>query len=113
MKRYPQMASVFVFIFGIFASMQSLVAETTTWVSSEAKPGDFPLVRDGVVVPIRYSAEDFKVVGIAAQDLAADVERVAGLKPVVIAASGDGTTKGKVAPHAVWIGTLGHSPLID
>ncbi|MFT3866854.1 MAG: glycosyl hydrolase 115 family protein [Nibricoccus sp.] len=113
MMRYPRIATALFFFFGLFAFINPLAADTATWVSDTAKSGDFPLVHDGRTVPIRYSTEDYKVVEIAAQDLAADVERVTGFKPVVITATGDGMAKGKVAPHAIWIGTLGKSPLID
>lgn len=109
-----RMFFVLLLLLGVFASVQSSAAGLASWVSAENTAGDFPLVRaDGLTAPIRYSTGDYKVVGIAAQDFAADVERVTGQRPMVITATGDGTAKGKVAPHAIWIGTLGHSPLID
>ncbi|MDI1250372.1 MAG: glycosyl hydrolase 115 family protein, partial [Lacunisphaera sp.] len=74
------------------------------WVGETHRAGDFPLVRDGRAAAIVVSAEDFKVVSIAANDLAADIERVTSRRPVV-GASATGP--------AVLIGTLGHSALID
>ena len=74
------------------------------WVGEQPRAGDFPLVAAGRPAAIVFAPEDFKVVGIAARDLAADVERVTGRRPAV----GPGA-----AGPAVLIGTLGHSPLID
>jgi glycosyl hydrolase family 115 (putative glucuronidase)/glycosyl hydrolase family 115 len=73
-------------------------------------PGDFPLVRGGVAAPIVYAAADFKVVDLAAHDLAADIERVTGQKPAVLSA--DGAIAAARAPF-VLIGTLGKNPAID
>ncbi len=75
-----------------------------SWVSDKPEAGDFPLVQDGQAATIVFSPDDFKVVGIAARDLAADIERVTGRRPVV----GQGA-----AGPAVLVGTLGHSPLIN
>jgi len=82
-------------------------AFASPWVGEEHRAGDFPLVRDGQAAAIVSSANDFKVVSIAANDLAADIERVTGQKP---AARND--LAGITTP-VVLIGTLGQSPLID
>ncbi len=87
-----------------------LVATTSlaaSWVSEQHHDGDFPLVHDSHAAVIVVSPEDFKVASIAANDLAADVERVTGQKPVVRP-----DAKGFTSP-VVLIGTLGKSPLID
>ena len=78
-----------------------------SWVHGAASPGDFPLVQQRRAVPVVVAAEDFKVVELAAQDLAADIEHVTGRKPIVRA-----DVRGLKTPALV-IGTLGHSPLID
>src|SRR4051812_18218365 len=78
------------------------------WVTEQSQqPGDFPLVRESGAAPIVYSAEDFKVVDIAAHDLAADVERVTGSKPTVQ------TSLDGLKNPAVLVGTVGHSAVID
>jgi hypothetical protein len=77
------------------------------WVSEQFHEGDFPLVRDGQAAVIVAAPEDFKVVSIATNDLAADVDRVTGRRPAVRT---DAT--GLAAP-LVLVGTLGKSPPID
>ncbi len=77
-------------------------------LSDSFREGEFALVHDGVAAPVVFAApEDFKVVAIAANDFAADVERVTGIKPVVR------TNAAGLSGPAVLIGTLGHSPIID
>jgi len=68
---------------------------------------DFVLAGHGNAAAIRLERETDKSVRRAAVDLAADIERVTGIRPQV---GIDATT-----PHglAVIIGVLGHSPLID
>jgi hypothetical protein len=74
------------------------------WVSGEYRRGDFELVRGARAADIIVSPEDFKVVQIAADDLAADIERVTGRRPSLRAeASG-------LSAHAVLVGTLGSTP---
>lgn len=77
------------------------------WVGEEHRAGDFPLVHDGRAAAIVVSAEDFKVASLAANDLAADIERVTTLRPAVV------HTNAGLSGPAVLVGTLGHSPLID
>jgi hypothetical protein len=71
------------------------------------RAGDFKLVDQGAAADLGVAPEDYKVAHIAAGDLAADIERVTGLKPRV-RENADG-----LSPDAVLIGTLGHSALID
>lgn len=68
--------------------------------------GVFPLVSDGAAAPIFTSAEDHKVVGIAATGFADDVAAVAGVKPTV-------SQKAPSGSPVILIGTIGRSPLID
>lgn len=88
------------FLFLLFTTC----ALASPWVSDKPEAGDFPLVQDGKAATIVFSLEDFKVVSIAANDLAADMERVTGRRPAV----GQGATG-----PAVLVGTLGSSPLIN
>jgi Glycosyl hydrolase family 115/Gylcosyl hydrolase family 115 C-terminal domain len=69
--------------------------------------GDFRLAEKQSAAPLYVDAPDHRVVHIAADALAADIERVTGIKPRV--ASGAPQS----ADYAVFIGTLGRSALID
>jgi len=51
-------------------------ASQSPWITSEYHQGDFKLVSRGRAADILISPNDFKVVRIAAADLALDVERV-------------------------------------
>ena len=82
------------------------VSSQTLVVKPDYKKGDLKLVHGGVTASILVSPYDFKVVQIAANDFAADVERVTGKKPVV-------SDPNKKTANAVIIGTLGKNPLID
>jgi hypothetical protein len=76
-------------------------------VTETPKPGDFELAVAGRAADIYVASEDFKVAGIAADCLAADVERVTGAKPKI---KNDAR---ELSGPAVLIGTIGKSPLID
>lgn len=88
------------------AAPQATVGQASL-VTDIGDPGDFPLVHDGRAAPVWYDTADAAVVGIAARDFAADVERVTGVGPEV--------TAGPEGPSAtaVLAGTLGGSRLID
>lgn len=83
----------------------------SNWVDSRAHQGDFPLVAKKQSAPIVVAPEDFKVVALAAHDLAQDIERVSGRKPIIVNASPNALHELK--KPAVLIGTLGSSPFID
>lgn len=70
-------------------------------------PRDFLLASGQGAAPIYRDANDFAVVQIAADALAADIESVTGAKPAVL------TTTPTPGATAVLIGTIGKSPLID
>jgi len=76
-------------------------------VSETAAAGSFPLASGGQAAPIYHSAGDAAVVGVAANALRDDIQRVTGLAPVVATTPPAGTSA------AVFIGTVGRSPLID
>jgi len=85
----------------------SLPAAAASWVGPTSQPGDFALVQAGRAADLVVDPGDFKVVQIAAGDLAADIGRVSGHQPAVRRdASG-------LSGALVLIGTLGHSALID
>ena len=71
------------------------------------EPGAFPLVAEQRAATIVVDETDHAVVAIAANDLAADIERVTGVAAPIIGAPPDD------ARPAVLIGTLGRSGPID
>ena len=76
-------------------------------VSPHATAARFALVDDNGAVPIVSFAGDHEVVSIAVGDLASDIERVTGRRPLVH------RDPDEMPVHAVIVGTLGRSPLID
>jgi hypothetical protein len=89
------------------ACARPAAAQESGWVRDAYRAGDFELVRGGRAADVHVSDDDFKVVRIAAEDLAADIERVTGVRPAVRAKAAG------LSGPAVLIGTLGRSPLID
>jgi hypothetical protein len=89
---------------GLFGAESSTVVP---WVRSDYQPGDFPLVQAGKVADLVVAAGDFKVVHLAAADLASDVEQVTGRRLAVR------TDAAGLRGPVVLIGTLGQSPVID
>jgi hypothetical protein len=82
-------------------------APDLSWVTSGYRNGDFKLVSGVSAADILIAPDDFKVVRIAADNLAMDVERVTGQKPSVnVEATG-------LSDHVVMVGTLGKSALIE
>jgi hypothetical protein len=90
----------------VFAAATFAQTSSPNWVRETMQPGDFPLVQGSRAVDLVIAPDDYKVVALAAADLSADIERVSGRKPVV-------RTGAPRAGEAVFIGTLGHAPLID
>ncbi len=88
------------------------LARGPAWVYAAAQPDDFPLATAAGAAPIVFSTDDFKVVTLAAHDLAADIEQVTGQKPALRPASTFSQMGGGRGPIVV-VGTLGQSPLID
>jgi hypothetical protein len=76
-------------------------------ITDRPESGGFPLVYDHVAADIHVEQSDFKVVHIAADCLAADMQAVTGVKPR-ISPSLTGVSK-----NLVLIGTLGNSVAID
>ena len=83
------------------------VPKDTPWIHDIYQRGDFQLADRPNVSDILVSAEDFKVVQIAAENLAADVERVTGKKPVVR------NDANGLHGHVVFAGTIGKSSFVD
>ncbi|MDR3459752.1 MAG: glycosyl hydrolase 115 family protein [Verrucomicrobiae bacterium] len=79
----------------------------TDVVLDQRAPGSFPLLAAKQPAPIYLASSDWPGVLRAGADLQADMERVTGLKPVLI------TNAAPAGKFAVIIGTLGKSPLVD
>ena len=92
----------------IFLYGPSVSAQTNAgWISDVYRRGDFKLAEGSRVAEIAIAAEDSKVVQIAAENFAADLQRVTGKKPSVH------TDISGLRGHVVFAGTIGDSPLID
>jgi len=76
-------------------------------VLDEFQAGLFPLVHDKRAADVFVDSNDWTVARIAARDLTLDIERVAGRK-ALLKHSPDGFSS-----HAVLVGTLGRSPVVD
>ena len=94
------------FVLGCVCAREA-AAQGAGWVRGSGRAGDFELVRRGHAADVLVSSEDFKVVQTAANALAADVERVTGVRPAVR------TEPAGLSGPVVLVGTLGKSPLID
>ena len=76
-------------------------------VSIIPKDKSFSIVNSNRIATIFYDEHDAKVVGIAAQAFAKDVELITQKKPLVSSRINADNT------HAIIVGTIGHSELID
>ena len=83
------------------------VQRDAVWVHDAYRRGDFKLAERSRVADIVVAADDFKVVQIAAENFAADVQRVTGTKPSVR------SNVNNLNGHVVFAGTLGKSSFID
>jgi len=63
--------------------LAALTPAQTPATGEAYRAGDFKLVYQGAAADLCVASEDYKVAHIAAGDLAADIERVTGLKPRV------------------------------
>jgi len=79
----------------------------TGWVRDVHHRGDFTLAEPTRVSDIVVSADDSRVVQIAAENLAEDVQRVTGKKPVVR------NDVNSLQGYAVFAGTVGKSSFVD
>ncbi|HTR80177.1 MAG TPA: glycosyl hydrolase 115 family protein [Bacteroidota bacterium] len=91
-----------------FAVAQTIViTKSESYVSQQHHRGDFALSSAAGVAPIVVSSHDYPGVILVAQDLAEDVERVTGKKPIVLNDTPSGFKEMIIA------GTIGKSSLID
>lgn len=82
-------------------------ANVSDIIKRDYEQGDFKLVYDNIPAGIFHEADDYKVVEIAADLLAADIEKVTGIKPAV------NTSMEQISGNVVIVGTIGRSKLID
>jgi len=100
--------TIIILAFLITVSGSTLAVQTDVgWVNDVYIRGDFRLAERGNVADIVVAPEDFKVVHIAAENFAADVQRVTGKQPSL---RGD---HDNLRGHVVFAGTLGKSSFID
>jgi hypothetical protein len=76
-------------------------------VKESPEKGDFKLVYDGASAGIFYDSNDFKVVEIAANNLADDIANVTGLTPKIY------NDPKQLSGSVVIAGTIGHNKLVD
>ncbi|WP_207427019.1 glycosyl hydrolase 115 family protein [Pedobacter sp. SYSU D00535] len=91
------------FVLGI-AAVQPVLAQSIQ-VSEVRSANAFPLVENSKGTAITYDPADATVVRIAAEALAADIQQVTGVKPLVGTQTPGGLT--------ILVGTLGRSKVVD
>ena len=96
--------SLAVFISAALTATQITAAELR--VTESFQPGDFQLVLKKHAATVCVDKNDFTVVKIAATNFVADIERVTDRKPELVSTPAP-------ADNVVFIGTLGHSRVID
>ena len=89
------------------APIQTYALGEPHYVSNFSATGAFPLVVGGHAASLVVSDSDWRGVARAAGDLAADIERVTGVRPGMVPSAELHNA------DAVVIGTIGRSPLID
>jgi hypothetical protein len=92
---------LFIFIPNSFAFGQ------VQYVEKVGLPGSFPIVQQGVAANLFVDSNDFAGVLRAANDLQADIARVAGLTPAII------RQENGLGKNAILVGTMGRSRVID
>ncbi|MCB1129655.1 MAG: glycosyl hydrolase 115 family protein, partial [Verrucomicrobiae bacterium] len=84
------------------ATLLPLLAPAAVDLTSDASSA-FPLVKDGVAAPIVVAGDVPKVIRLAAEDLAEDVERVTGVRPEIVGRrpeSGKAAVELRLAPDS-------------
>ncbi len=78
-----------------------------SYVQTTSEPGSFAIVESQSAANLYVDPHDFPGVTRAAGDLQADIARVTGITAPIV------TDPAKLAAHAIIIGTLGNSPIVD
>jgi hypothetical protein len=103
-KKMKKIIKILLFL---FICNYSLKAEIENIIKQDYDEGDFKLVFNSIAAEIYYEQNDYKVVEIAANHLAKDIENVTGSVPDVI------TDINKLGNSIVIIGTLGKNEIIN
>jgi hypothetical protein len=112
---YRRWRAMGMWVVSVLCTLGAVRAVAAEWVSERAEAGSFALAVDGRAAAIVVAERDSKVVSLAVSDLAADVERVAGVKPEVTVLPEGAEAEGPrgVQGGIVLVGTLGKNPWID
>jgi hypothetical protein len=94
-----------IWVLGLLACAPAFATELS--IGHEYVPGSVKIVLGKTVADIYVDAKDSKLAAIAAGLLADDVQRVTGKRPRLV------TAPGKLGRHAIFIGSIGRSGLID
>jgi hypothetical protein len=98
-------------VFPLLLLAASAAARADLVLSEAPQPGAFSLVStDQAPIDLCYDVSDATVVRIAADLLAGDLEKVTGRKPALHPSN---AKRDAVTSHAIYLGTLGHSPALD
>ncbi|HVW22406.1 MAG TPA: glycosyl hydrolase 115 family protein [Opitutaceae bacterium] len=89
----------------VWAALLLIPAAAAMDVPPAAGPGSVKLAGGGKAAAIAVDPKDYPVVGLAANLLAGDIQRVSGERPEV--------TYEARQPQMIIVGTLGHSALVD
>ena len=109
MKSLP-LRPVLSLIFGagiIFMQLAASALTNESYILTSAGADRFPIIENNVPVDIYIDNNDFKGVIRAAGDLRADIKNVTGVEPNIVHSTDMLNSK------AVFVGTIGRSPLID
>ncbi|KAJ6563652.1 hypothetical protein DFH09DRAFT_478550 [Mycena vulgaris] len=96
-------------LLGLLASHVSGLGQNTC-VTFQSSASTFTVASNGKAAPLILSADDWPGVQRAAQDFAADIQRVTGIKPTIANASSSTPSRSSLP---IIIGTLGKSSLIN
>ncbi|KAI0085503.1 hypothetical protein BDY19DRAFT_996640 [Irpex rosettiformis] len=94
----------------IFFVDTTLAIGQTSCVAFKSSPATFPIVNNGKGTPILLSSDDWPGVQRAAADFASDIQKVTGVKPMLMNAT---TDKLPQLSSAIIIGTFNKSSLIQ
>ncbi len=91
----------------LLTTLPVLAVSKFDFVGKTASPGDFRIAGRGLAADIYVASSEWECNRKGAEDLANDIEMVTGVRPKIK------HTFEKLSSHAILIGTLGRSELID
>lgn len=107
------LASLLLFLWSFFVihGVSAIGQQTCVFFQQSSDSSKFPVVQNGVAVPVLVSPNDWPGVQRAASDFVSDIELVTQIKPTLSNASASESIVN--SSQAIIIGTLGKSSLID